>query len=151
MQASWAAAMSCSTSPSRMMLLTQTARLVARLRGIRRSISIFDGKKGELVWDSGDFIEKFTADPANGVSHIFNSEGGENPTPLDASPSPCRPFGISTASSIQKSPIFSPSFLSSPIPPRRKKLNVHAVFSRYRVKHRIIRETPCFKLDSSSS
>ncbi|CAM9455187.1 unnamed protein product [Scytosiphon promiscuus] len=41
-----------------------------------RSISIFDGKKGELVWDSGDFIEQFTADPANGFSDIFNSEGG---------------------------------------------------------------------------
>eukprot|EP00903_Cladosiphon_okamuranus_P012016 g11282.t1 len=41
-----------------------------------RSISIFDGKKGNLVWDSGDFIEKFTADPANGFSDIFNSQGG---------------------------------------------------------------------------
>ncbi|CBJ25800.1 alkaline phosphatase [Ectocarpus siliculosus] len=41
-----------------------------------RSISIFDGKTGELVWDSGDFIEQFTADPANGVSDIFNSNGG---------------------------------------------------------------------------
>ena len=49
----------------------------AWLYGLRRSISIFDGKKGELVWDSGDFIEKFTADPANGFSDIFNSEGGE--------------------------------------------------------------------------
>lgn len=47
----------------------------------RRSISIFDGKKGELVWDSGDFIEKFTADPVNGFSDIFNSEGGENQAP----------------------------------------------------------------------
>lgn len=46
--------------------------------GIRRSISIFDGKTGELVWDSGDFIGRFTADPANGFSDIFNSEGGEN-------------------------------------------------------------------------
>ena len=45
----------------------------------RRSISIFDGKKGNLVWDSGDFIEKFTADPVNGVSDIFNSEGGKKP------------------------------------------------------------------------
>ncbi|CAM9613676.1 unnamed protein product, partial [Hapterophycus canaliculatus] len=41
-----------------------------------QSISIFGGKKGELVWDSGDFIEQFTADPANGFSDIFNSEGG---------------------------------------------------------------------------
>ncbi|CAB1115103.1 unnamed protein product [Ectocarpus sp. CCAP 1310/34] len=41
-----------------------------------RSISIFDGKTGELVWDSGDFIEQFTADPVNGFSDIFNSNGG---------------------------------------------------------------------------
>ncbi|CAM9565311.1 unnamed protein product [Pylaiella littoralis] len=41
-----------------------------------KSISIFDGKKGELVWDSGDFIEQFLADPANGFTDIFNSEGG---------------------------------------------------------------------------
>eukprot|EP00752_Nemacystus_decipiens_P017246 g15450.t1 len=40
-----------------------------------RSISIFDGKKGNLVWDSGDFIGRYTADPANGFSDIFNSEG----------------------------------------------------------------------------
>lgn len=42
-----------------------------------RSISIFDGKTGELVWDSGDFIEQFIADPANGFSDIFNSQGGK--------------------------------------------------------------------------
>ena len=42
-----------------------------------RSISIFDGKTGELVWDSGDFIETYTADPSNGFSDIFNSEGGK--------------------------------------------------------------------------
>ena len=33
------------------------------------------------MWDSGDFIEKFTADPANGFSDIFNSKGGENQAP----------------------------------------------------------------------
>lgn len=53
-------------------------RFLALCGLLRRSISIFDGKTGEMVWDSGDFIEKFTADPANGVSDIFNSEGGEN-------------------------------------------------------------------------
>lgn len=47
------------------------------VRRAPRSISIFDGKKGELVWDSGDFMEQFIADPANGFSDIFNSEGGE--------------------------------------------------------------------------
>lgn len=42
-----------------------------------RSISIFEGKKGELVWDSGDMIAMFIADPENGYSDIFNSQGGE--------------------------------------------------------------------------
>ena len=42
-----------------------------------RSISIFDGKSGELVWDSGDFIETFIANEKNGFSGIFNSNGGE--------------------------------------------------------------------------
>lgn len=32
------------------------------------------------MWDSGDFIETFIADPANGFSDIFNSEGGERET-----------------------------------------------------------------------
>ncbi|CAM9455398.1 unnamed protein product, partial [Scytosiphon promiscuus] len=27
-----------------------------------RSISIFDGTSGELVWDSGDFMESYTAE-----------------------------------------------------------------------------------------
>lgn len=40
-----------------------------------RSISIFDGKSGDLVWDSGDFIETYTADVNNGFSDIFNSQG----------------------------------------------------------------------------
>eukprot|EP00904_Undaria_pinnatifida_P006682 jgi/Undpi1/3143/HiC_scaffold_15.g06517.m1 len=41
-----------------------------------RSISIFSGDSGELVWDSGDFIATYIADPDNGFSELFNSEGG---------------------------------------------------------------------------
>lgn len=40
-----------------------------------RSVSIFDGKTGDLVWDSGDMIETFIAD--SGFSDLFNSQGGE--------------------------------------------------------------------------
>ncbi|CAN0424076.1 unnamed protein product [Ascophyllum nodosum] len=43
-----------------------------------RSISIFDGKNGDLVWDSGDFIETYTADEDNGFSDLFNSEGSSD-------------------------------------------------------------------------
>eukprot|EP00904_Undaria_pinnatifida_P006684 jgi/Undpi1/3145/HiC_scaffold_15.g06519.m1 len=38
-----------------------------------RSISIFNGKSGDLVWDSGDFIETYMANPENGVTEYFNS------------------------------------------------------------------------------
>lgn len=44
---------------------------------VSRSFSIYDGKSGEQVWDSGDFIGTYLADPANGFDAIFNSEGGE--------------------------------------------------------------------------
>ncbi|CAN0537720.1 unnamed protein product, partial [Laminaria digitata] len=30
---------------------------------------------GDLVWDSGDFIETYIADPENGFSGLFNSQG----------------------------------------------------------------------------
>ena len=43
---------------------------------VARSISIFDGDSGELVWDSGDFIARYIADPENGFSELFNSNGG---------------------------------------------------------------------------
>lgn len=42
-----------------------------------RSISIFDGDSGKLVWDSGDFIATYIADPENGFGELFNSKGGE--------------------------------------------------------------------------
>ena len=50
-------------------------RLWYRDCALTRSISIFDGKNGDLVWDSGDFIETYTADEDNGFSALFNSEG----------------------------------------------------------------------------
>ncbi|CAM9235769.1 unnamed protein product, partial [Laminaria digitata] len=42
-----------------------------------RSISIFDGNSGDLVWDSGDLMENYIADHENGFSEIFNSKGGK--------------------------------------------------------------------------
>lgn len=42
-----------------------------------RSISIFNAKTGALVWDSGDFIATYIADPDNGFDSLFNSKGGE--------------------------------------------------------------------------
>jgi DNA-binding beta-propeller fold protein YncE len=42
-----------------------------------RSFSIWTGQ-GELVWDSGEQLEQFFADPANGYAGIFNAGHGNN-------------------------------------------------------------------------
>lgn len=41
-----------------------------------RSLSIWNGN-GELVWDSGDQLEQYFADPANGYAAIFNTNHNE--------------------------------------------------------------------------
>ena len=42
-----------------------------------RSFSIWSSD-GQLVWDSGDQMERFFADPANGYAAIFNASHGNN-------------------------------------------------------------------------
>ena len=41
-----------------------------------RSISIFDSN-ANMMWESGDFMETYMADEANGYLDFFNSQGSK--------------------------------------------------------------------------